>query len=72
MYDRNQRPVSSAYHCRQDKSAPAVFGNFVITAWNSLPREEMPDWLSLDHDPSLGQERAGGIAGSPVQIVSEN
>lgn len=31
-------------HCHQDKYAPAVLSNFVITAWDSNPREKMSHW----------------------------
>lgn len=68
VYDRNQRPASSGYHCQQDKPAPAVLSNFVTTAWDSLPREEMPRWPNLGHAPSLGQEWAGGIVGRPPRL----
>lgn len=70
-YDRNQRLASLGYHCHQDKSAPAVLSNFITTAWDSLPREEMPGWPSLNRAPSLGQERASSIVGSVPRLYPQ-
>lgn len=45
-----------------------MLSNFVATAWDSHPREEMPVWPNLDHAPSLSWGRAGGIVGSTLRL----